>query len=174
MISGLRQISIAFVAEDDRLLLRFNTRDRKEYLLHLTRRFVLHGLWPAIRGLLAADPDVRRQADAAHREAMMSFRHQGLVDKAAFGSAYQAAGVTRPLGDEPVVATGLEAVPKGGGFALTFMTKDGARVALHFDPPLMHNFCKLLIDATAAADWDAVIGFDAPDDDEPAAQPRVH
>jgi len=174
MTSGLNQISIAFVAEDDRLLLRVNTRDRKEYLLHLTRRFVLHGLWPAIRSLLSADPDVRRQADQTHREAMMSFQHQGLVDKAAFGGRYDTAGVTRPLGDEPVVATGLQAAPKDGGFALTFMAKGGTRVALHFDSPLMHNFCKLLIDATAAADWGAVIGFDAADDDTPAARPRVH
>jgi hypothetical protein len=173
MTSGLRQISIAFVAEEDRLLLRFNTRDRKEYLLFLTRRFVLRGLWPAVRSMLSADPDVRRMADDAHKEAMMSFQHRGLVDKAAFGGSYAASGLTRPLGDEPVVATGLKAAPKDGGFVLTFMFKSDTKVSLQFDRSLMHNFCKLLIDAVAAADWDAVIGFDAMDDDA-SAQPRVH
>jgi len=174
MSNGLRQISMSFVATEDRLLFRLKTRDNKEYRLFLTRRFVLLGLWPAIRSLLAADPEVRRMTDEAQKQTMLSFRHDGFVDKSAFEKTYEETDDERPLGDDPIIVTGLKAVPKDGGYALTFKLIDGKTVALRFDEKLMHNFCKLLFDLVNKADWDVTIGFDTTDGGDGTATTRVH
>lgn len=47
MTSALHQITMSFLAEDDRLLMRVSTTDKNEFHFLLTRRFV-NILWPAL------------------------------------------------------------------------------------------------------------------------------
>jgi hypothetical protein len=156
MPHGLRQLSISYQPAEDRLLFRFSTRDRKEYRLALSRRFVLRGLWPTTDSLLRADPKIRGMADEEHKKAVLSFQHEGLVDKSAFGKDFHDEDLERPLGDEPILVTGLEAaVKKGGIYVLRFKFKDGGVATVQLDAKLLHNFCKLLANAVNGADWDA-------------------
>ena len=54
-------MTMGFSAEDDRLLLRLSTRDRTEYRLWLTRRFV-KVLWGALIQTLEKTPEASPQA----------------------------------------------------------------------------------------------------------------
>jgi hypothetical protein len=156
MSQGLRQISIAYQAAEDRLLFRFSTRDDKEYRLALSRRFVLRGLWPTTEKLLRADPEIQSAADEEHKQAMLSFHHQGMVDESAFGKDFHDENLERPLGEAPVLVTGLEAAAKKGGvYILRFRFKENGDATVTMDTRLFHNFCKLLMNAVNTSDWDA-------------------
>ncbi|MCP4329057.1 MAG: hypothetical protein GY791_11535 [Alphaproteobacteria bacterium] len=174
MSNGLSQISVAFVTAEDRILFRFSTRDDKVYQFHLTRRFVLQGMWPAIEKLLMTNPEVRKVEDEEHKKAMMSFQHEGMVDEKSFTKEFHVEGKESPLGDEPVLVTGLEATRKDDDlFVLKFKFRKRGEATLRLDNRLMHNVCKLLIDAVESADWDAKIGF-ADAVLESAPEQRVH
>jgi len=175
MAGGLNQISIRYLPQEDRLLLQFNTRDRKEYRLWLTRNLTANGLWPAIEKLLRADPKIRALADEEAKKAILSFQHEGMVDKGAFTKKFDDNASEFPLGEKPVLVVGVRAQAlKEGDYAIALDLKKGGEAGLRFDVQLMHNFCKLLINAVNASTWDVRIGFDADRAEGTAAEHRVH
>lgn len=174
MPGGLKQISMQYVKTEDRILLRVSTRDRKEYRFWLTRAMVLNGVWPAMERLLLSNPDLHRLGDEDSRKAVLSFEHENLVDKKAFGTSFDDEDLERPLGDDPVVVTGLKAnALENRIYNVEFRLKGGREARLRFDAGLVHNFCKLLSNTVDRAAWDASIGFDPAAGPE-SAERRIH
>ena len=175
MAGGLKQIALRYEAADDRVLFLFNTHSRQEYKLWLTRTVILRGMWPAIQKLLAANPDIQRLGDQETKKAMMSFQHHGTVDKSAFGKEFDETPKEYPLGETPVLVTGLRANADGDGkYTFAFQFATGGEASLRFDDKLLHNFVELLIKVVNKAPWDVQIGFDAGFEKPAESEKRLH
>ena len=161
----IHQLSVTYQAEQDRLLVRINSRAGEEMRLWLTRRLMV-GLWPVLgklhtEQLLAADgatppPD---RADEDLRRMLADFRKEELLQKADFDTPYQDKE-NLPLGADPLLATHVDATPlPGGRLRLAFSEKTGPAGAkargfqVELDTRLMQGFVHLLEQALARAQW---------------------
>ena len=99
----IKQINAAFLQNEDRILLRFNTPEEAEYRLWITRRIGLFML-VATTHLLTKQLEQSHTPDAA--KAIDTFEKDALVEASKIANAtpteYQS-GIHFPLGAEPIL-----------------------------------------------------------------------
>ncbi|MGE0384516.1 MAG: hypothetical protein AB7Q97_07265 [Gammaproteobacteria bacterium] len=153
-MAQIKQVQIAFVPLEDRLLLRLNTDAAEEFRLWITRRYA-RLLGPVFQRLLETDPIVAQQASAQARDAVLSFRHQDAIERADFSRAFDAAAAVLPLGPAPVLLARVQLKPgPGGGSILCLHPEQGPGVELAMNPQLVHSLSRLFADALDKAQWD--------------------
>ena len=150
----LQQITIEFIAEQDRLLMRLAGDDRSEVLLWLTRRCVKL-LWPQLVKLAESSPQISLQPAAGARQALLDMERERALASADFSKPYDEAGRARPLGSEPVLVARMNTGRNDQGkHMLGLLPREGQGVNLALDDTLLHGVCKLLQDAVDKTDWD--------------------
>jgi hypothetical protein len=174
MTSALHQITVTFVAEEDRLLLRVSTADKTEFRFWLTRRFV-RVLWSALLKTIENEPGAKRPALPAAKKAVMAMEHQEAVGASDFSRAHDQGhrDVTEQSG--PLLVTGGSVAPgKDGITNLNLQTRGGTEVNLALNRNLLHALCRLLIETTMHAGWD--LGLTVGDAGQvlPADRSRMH
>ncbi|WP_056178262.1 hypothetical protein [Pseudorhodoferax sp. Leaf267] len=164
----IRQVSVTYREEQDRILVRINTAQGEELRLWFTRRLVL-GLWPVLNkavvqaGELAAVAAGRpAPADQAARQAIGAFEREAALSKANFTAPYQSAEkAALPLGAEPLLVSEVRITPHASGaLQIAFQEKlpdlpTPRGFQLELRGALIHGFTHLLEQAIAAAQWRA-------------------
>lgn len=165
---SLKQINLAFDAEQDRILMRISTHDAVEYRAWLTRRIVA-GLLPAIDGLLERDAASHSPARSPEAQrAVSEFRHQHAVDRARFTAGYEAA--TPAFGDEPLLITRIQLRQLDAEqFLMVLAPPSGDALQLRLGEVLLHGTIKLLRDTVRAAQWNLGDADPAPRPGQPDA-----
>jgi hypothetical protein len=154
MADKLHQFQMAFVAEQDRMLLRISTRDKAELRLWMTRR-VVRLLWGALLKMFEAGPEKNTPIVANKREAILQFAHQSAVEQADFKTPFQEAADSYPLGAEGVLVASMQISRRAkGAYTLKLSPKQGKGIAINLDDTLMHSFMEMLIDSSKRAEWD--------------------
>src|SRR3954468_31060 len=104
----IHQLSVTYLAEQDRILVRVNTEAAEEMRLWLTRRLML-GLWPLLSRLLTehllkleAAGTVLDTADEALKKMLADFRREEFLQHADFETPYRD-NQALPLGEEPLL-----------------------------------------------------------------------
>lgn len=122
----IRQLSVRYHTEQDRILVRIATATGEEVLMWLTRRMTLR-FWPLINRVVidhfALPPDAKTDGfvDLAAmgprtREMLSDLRRQEAIQATDFATPYQATPASqRPLGDAPLVVTEVNLTPKRDG-----------------------------------------------------------
>lgn len=153
MTSALHQITMSFLAEDDRLLMRVSTTDKNEFHFLLTRRFV-NILWPARMTVIEKeDPASKQNLMPGARKAVTAMKHQEAIAESNFSQTHDED--TKQLTPNPLLVTGGSVNPgKQGVTGLTFKTQGGAEIKISLNKTLLHALCRLLIETTMKADWD--------------------
>jgi hypothetical protein len=187
----IHQLSVNYLAEQDRILMRVNTQAAEEMRLWLTRRLML-GLWPLLSKLLtkhllkleaagtsleAADEDLKRM--------LADFRKEEFLRNADFETPYQEAQAALPLGEKPLLVTDVDAAPlPNGRLRLGFNERkpnsDKPRsFQMEMEPKLMQGLMHLLEQALARSQWREPFGAPvameeaaALDDEPPPRKPR--
>jgi hypothetical protein len=150
----LEQITIEFIAEQDRLLMRLASDDRSEVLLWLTRRCVKL-LWPQLVKLAESAPGIALQPAPEARQALLDMERERALQNADFSKPYDEAGRARPLGAEPLLIARMNTGRnEQGRHVLGLLPAKGQGVNLAMDDTLLHGVCKLLQDAVDKTDWD--------------------
>lgn len=161
----IHQLSISYVREQDRILLRINTSEGEELRLWLTQR-LLKGLLPHL-GHATADLDASctplADQSEASKQLLTEFKKEETLKAADFSTPYKADAVTLPLGAEPLLVTEVTMKVLGAGqLEISFDEKlsqtanpRGFRMAVQ--PPLMHGMMHLLASAIATAEWGIVL-----------------
>jgi hypothetical protein len=150
----LEQITIEFLAEHDRLLMRLAADDRSEVLLWLTRRCVKL-LWPQLIKLAESAPGIAMQPAPEARQALLGMERERALQNADFSKPYDEAGRARPLGSEPLLIARMNTGRnEQGRHVLGLLPAKGQGVNLAMDDTLLHGVCKLLQDAVDKTDWD--------------------
>jgi hypothetical protein len=161
----IHQLSVNYLAEQDRILMRVNTRAAEEMRLWLTRRLML-GLWPLLSKLLtkhllkleaagtsldAADEDLKKM--------LADFRKEEFLRNADFETPYQDTRMELPLGEKPLLVTDVDAAPlPNGRLRLSFNeSKPNAdkprSFQMEMEPKLMQGLMHLLEQALARSQW---------------------
>ena len=175
MTSTLHQITMSFLAEEDRMLLRLGTTDKTEYQFWLTRRFV-RVLWSALIQTLENEPDLKADLQPKAKKAVAAMEHQEAVSAADFSQSHEKGYEDKTSGSGPLLITGGSVKPGMGGVSqLALQTKGGPDVNLTLNKKLSHGLCKLLFETSRKAGWDLdlVVG-DAAGLVVPEDKTRVH
>jgi hypothetical protein len=170
----IHQLSVVYLAEQDRILVRLKTASAEEMRLWLTRRLMM-GLWPLLTKLLTSHllklEAAGRSLDAADeslRKMLADFRKEEFLREADFDTPYQAADVQLPLGKKPLLVTDVDATPmEDGRLRLSFnerLPQQETPRSMHVDlqPKLMQGLMHLLEQALARAQWAEPFGSPVP------------
>lgn len=158
-------MSVSYLPEQDRVLLRVNTTEGEEMRLWLTRR-LLAGLWPLLTRLLS-DHLLRTEAagslldrdDESLRSMLADFRKEEFLRHADFDTPFREADSRLPLGEEPLLVTDVDAsASPAGQLRLGFNERPAQGASprsfqLELEPRLMQGLMHLLDQALAQAQW---------------------
>ena len=177
----IHQLSVTYLAEQDRILMRVNTAAAEEMRLWLTRRLML-GLWPLLSKLLtkhllrleAAGTSLDK-ADEDLKKMLADFRKEEFLRQADFETPYQENQSQLPLGEEPLLITDVDASPlPNGQLRLSFNERpprgDQPRsFSMEMEPKLMQGLMHLLEQALARSQWREAFGVPVAVEDSTSA-----
>ncbi len=167
MADHLHQMTVTYAPEQDRLLLRVNTKELVEFRLWLTRLLVKK-LWESLVKRFAAAPQVAAQAAPGAKEAIVSMRHEQALQASDFSRKHDVPAQPAAPEEEPLLVTGFECRALNEKVCrLTLRTQKGTNVNLNLNDDLLHALCHLMRTASQQADW----GLGLAIGDEPAAAP---
>lgn len=182
------QLQASYQAQQDRILLRMNTRSNEEFRLWLTRRMVKN-FFPHLVRISAqqgSNPAQLISHDSSDSTALAAFKKQESLAKADFRTPYSAEMLSQPIGNEPLLATkmhmtqldrqklrlGFEEDSSGGDKPRAFEVTLG--------PSVVHSLLHMLEMVLKSADW-GFMGAPVPPppqtgllDDFAAAKPPVY
>lgn len=162
----IHQLSVTYLAEQDRILVRVNTSAAKETRLWLTRRLMV-GLWPLLSKLLTQHllklESAGRTLDSADpglRKMLADFRKEEFLKDADFETPYQYRPTVPDQGDLPLLVTDVDASPlPDGRLRLSFnehlkeAEAEPRSFQVEMQPKLMQGLMHLLEQALARAQW---------------------
>lgn len=170
---NIHQLSVNYIQEHDRILVRINTTANEELRLWFTRRLSL-GLMPMLQKQVAewvAKQETMKSpltmsaatADAQTQAMLADFKREESLQKSDFQTPYKAPNAL-PLGAEPLLVTEISVTPlPSGQLQMAFNEKlpldngqphpnpRGFRVAL--EQKLVHGFVHLLDKALGVSQW---------------------
>lgn len=156
MSNCIRQISITFLAEEDRLLLRLNTTDKDEFRIWLTRRVVRQfalGLSGAERRLLGLENPASGQLALGTR-AIQEFQREARTAGVDFNERFTEGAGNFPFGAEAVLATGFEVRPQGESVVISIAGGRKGSLSFVLGVRDIHGILAMLQKAVAQSDWD--------------------
>jgi hypothetical protein len=166
----IHQLSVNYLAEQDRILVRINTAASEEMRLWLTRRLML-GLWPLLSKLLTkhllkleAAGTSLDTADEDLKKMLADFRKEEFLKDADFETPYQENQAVQPLGEEPLLVTDVDASPlPNGRLRLSFNERPPnaekpRSFQMEMEPKLMQGLMHLLEQALGRSQWREAFG----------------
>jgi hypothetical protein len=163
---NVHQLSIAYVAEQDRILVRVNTLQGQELRFWFTRRLTL-GLMPLLDR--AVTDHVARQGgpatshvaamDDLSRKAVAQFQREETLKSSDFSTPFRTPPQPVALFDSPLLVTEINLTPLSNGqLRLGFAEKLTEGPAprsfqMGLTDPLIHAFVHLLERALAQSQW---------------------
>ncbi|WNJ98685.1 hypothetical protein L2D14_12490 [Thalassospiraceae bacterium LMO-JJ14] len=151
-MSALHQLTMSYMPEEDRILFRLATKDKKEYRLFLTRRFI-HVLWGALKQSFEKDQELAKFVDKDVQEAVLGMKHQEAVQSTDFDTPAAEDTVDTTSNSGPLLVIGGKIHPGEKITGVTFKTADGADIRFNLNEQLMHAFCHLIVTTSLKADW---------------------
>ncbi len=162
----VHQLSITYLPEQDRILIRVNTSENRELQCWFTRRLTL-GLAPLLERMVTETAAASRgpatthlaNADPTAKKAVADFNRSETIRGADFSTPYRVAEATAPLFDSPLLITEVNTAQLGGGkLRLNCIEKlSGTPLARKFElalsDNLTHAFMHLLERAVVASQW---------------------
>jgi hypothetical protein len=162
----IHQMSVTYLPEQDRVLMRVNTTEGEEMRLWLTRRLMV-GLWPLLTKMLTAHllklegaGASLETADETLRRMLAEFRKEEFLQHADFDTPFQEGQTRLPLGEEPLLVTDVDATPMASGpLRLSFNERPPGGDAkprsfqMEMEPRLMQGLMHLLEQALGQSQW---------------------
>lgn len=162
---NIHQLSVNYLHEQDRILVRINSADAQEIRLWLTRRLCL-GWAPVLRDTLdtpqANEPNGKVVNHGQSNPAWIGeFQHLQNLKDSDFSTPFKADAKSWPLGSEPLLVTTVHIAPGGdGGVEMRFEESVTAHQAQErsfqavMAAKLAHGFMHLLELAMDASEWE--------------------
>ena len=166
---NIHQLSVNYLQEHDRILVRINTTESAELRLWFTRRLTL-SLAP-ILGKIVAEHVAKQEAikspyisptataDPATQQMLADFKKHEHLQKSDFETPFKAEITQLPLGAEPLLVTEVNMTPQASGqMQLVFSEKlpDAVKprsFQIALEPKLTHGFIHLLDKAIEVSMW---------------------
>ncbi|MEY4435143.1 MAG: hypothetical protein RL175_98 [Pseudomonadota bacterium] len=171
---SIKQFNGEWVCQQDRVLFRFNTSQDQEFSFWLTR-YVLKGL---LQGAQQLSVQALAQVHPPQvAQVMQSFQQESVTQQLNFQETFQAAK-EKPMGEAPLLVTGLMLNQTGEVVTLKFDLESGKSVQVQMNPSVLRVMLALLDKLQGIAQWE--VGLAATDDSSArvvsphAAPPVIH
>lgn len=166
----IRQVSLQYHVEADRLLLRVRSSDDNVFAVWITRRLCLR-LWPHLSSMVQwagaatavalATPQATPTPEAAAMLAESA--RERTLQQADFSQPFQAAAAQQPFGPEPLLAHMVQLTPLDGGrLQLSISDAQKRNVQIVLDATLGTAVHELMVAALRQADWGFALEAAAP------------
>ena len=163
---SIHQVSAAYQADQDRLLLRVRTRGEQLFELWLTRRLMVR-LWQPLQatatalavGSVSSSATVLPEA----REMMTQTLRERSNQSADFRSPFEETVRERPLGEEPMLVAAID-IKRQPDRQVEVVWRDSAQrqLSMNLSPDLLNNLLTLLEKALQKSEWGVVPAAAAP------------
>jgi hypothetical protein len=166
----IHQLQASYQIEQDRILLRMNTRTREVFSLWLTRR-MLKGFLPHLTQLVTrSQPDTSNliSHDSAQPDALANFQKQESVALADYATPFAGASPLQNAANAPLLVTKVHLTPLGdAGMRLGFEEQEAGSdstrsIEVTLALPVLHNLVHLLEMVLPHADWGMVSAAQPP------------
>jgi hypothetical protein len=163
----IHQMSVTYLPEQDRIMMRINTTEGEEMRMWLTRRLMV-GLWPLLSKLLTEHLLKLESAGASLsgatpelKKMLAEFRKEEFLQHADFDTPYKEGPQRTPLGEEPLLVTDVDATPLANGpLRLNFNERPPSTgdtkprsFQMEMQPKLMQGLMHLLDQALLQSQW---------------------
>ena len=157
----IRQLSLHYRPEADRLLLRVNADDGQQFAVWFTRRLCAR-LWPHLATIVTRIGVAHEAGQTAPDAHLMPEAHEMLAQSAReralrtadFKTPFQDQASAHPLGTEPMLATEVQLTPlPDGHLRLLIADIDKRNVQLQLTETLATAVKELMLKALHQADW---------------------
>jgi hypothetical protein len=146
---SIKQFNGEWVCAQDRVLFRFNTSEDQEFNFWLTR-YVLKGL---LEGAHQLNVQALAQVHPPQvAQVMQSFQQASVTQQLNFQENFQAAK-EKPMGEAPLLVTGLLLNQRGEVVTLKFDLELGKSVQVQMTPSVLHVMLALLDKLQGIAQW---------------------
>jgi len=146
---GIKQFNGEWVAQEDRVMFRFNTHENEEFSLWLTRRMV-QGVLQGTQHLAVKNLEKHHPPQVA--QAVQAFQQQAVAQQVKFEDSYQSAA-QKPLGEAPILVIGLVMNQMEDQTAIEFQMNNGQSVNLKLPLPVLQLMVTLLNKLQDTAGW---------------------
>ena len=149
----INQVNFSYSPLEDRLLFRFNTLNKTEFRMWLTRAMSAKLLGQLHR---VAEASLLRERPGLGVSAMRTvweFRREAVLAKADYAQPFSSGGETFPLGAQPILVTDVVMDSSRPVSVVTFQLAVGQGVNLSLDHDLGIAISKLLSDVVDGVDW---------------------
>ena len=175
---SIHQFSLAYQADQDRLLLRVRTHDEEIFELWLTRRMMMRLWQPLMNTVTTASLNtVSRSATIMPeaRDMMTQTLRESAHQKADFDSPFDGNARVRPLGDQPMLVAAVDLKHLSSGqVEVVLRDATGRSLCLSLSPDLLNNLVSLLEKALIQSEWGLLAprstGLAAPGEGTPPAR----
>ncbi len=158
---NIHQLSVIYVDEQDRILVRFNTIDGEELRLWLTRRMLLR-VWEPLQevvGQLEARRTPLSDGSEESRRMLSELRRAEVLQRSDFATPFKCESTKLPLGSEPLIVTQVNMTMQVHGHLQVGFEERlprqpevrGFQVAM--ESTMLHGFVHLLEAALTKSQW---------------------
>ncbi len=153
MTGAISQLQMVYVAEEDRILFRVNSTDKKEFRFWLTRRYTI-----LLLGVLSdhkqVDPDISLQATPQAKAALQHFKEEKAIGDASFDQQFSEKDNEYPLGQDIKLAFKLSYnLRDDGTMQLSVQPKEGQGITIVLNQDINITMSQLLMTAVKNAEW---------------------
>lgn len=160
---SIKQFNGEWVCQQDRVLFRFNTNEDQEFSFWLTR-YVLKGLLEGAQQLTVQALKQVHPPQVA--QVMQSFQQESVTQQLNFQETFQAAK-EKPMGEAPLLVTGLMLNQTGDEVTLKFDLESGRSVQVKMNASVLNVMLALLDKLQGIAQWG--VGLAAADEESASA-----
>jgi len=146
---SIKQFNGEWVCQQDRVLFRFNTSEDQEFSFWLTR-YVLKGLLEGAQQLTVQALEQVHPPQVA--QVMQSFQQESVTQQLNFQETFQAAK-EKPMGEAPLLVTGLMLNRTGDEVILKFDLESGKSVEVKMNSSVLNVMLALLDKLQGIAQW---------------------
>ncbi len=152
MSDAINQMQMLYNPEEDRILFRVNSTEKKEFRFWITRRFTFL-LRKVLRDHLDADPDVSMQDSLDAKMAVKKFKQENALVDADFERKFNEEPDELPMGDEIPVAFKLTYEIRDENLHMSIQPKTGQGMNMVLNRKINSSLMELLMSSIRKANW---------------------
>ena len=152
MSGAISQMQMLYVAEEDRILFRVNSTDKKEFRFWITRKYAFL-LLAVLKKHADIDLDVSAQINPDAKQAVKSFKKEQAIQDADFKQKFNEDASEYPLGDVVPLAFKLNYKVQGEDLHLGIQPKEGKGIDMVISGDINPTFVQLILQAGEKGAW---------------------
>ncbi len=146
---SIQQFNGEWIPREDRLLLRINTSNDEEFRFWLTR-LMLKNLLQGTHQVSVKALEKTHAPEVA--QVVQAFQQQTVAQQVKFDNSFKA-GAQKPLGEEPLLVTGVSINADATYILIAFQLANGKNLRLNLQPPVWDRMAVLLNKLQDSAQW---------------------